>query len=45
MWIDETTHLTDTDWRRLTQHLTRALRRTTWPTASRVKALYRTRRR
>jgi hypothetical protein len=39
-WIDETRHLTDNDWRRLTQRLALALRRTPWPAATRVKTRY-----
>ncbi|WP_433355543.1 hypothetical protein ACQP25_17020 [Microtetraspora malaysiensis] len=38
--VDEVHHLTDTDWRRLTRRLTRALCKTPWPQASHVKTRY-----
>ncbi|MET7334332.1 hypothetical protein [Nonomuraea sp. NPDC005650] len=44
-WIDETQHLTDTDWRRLTHRLTRAVRRTPWHRATHLKTRYHQRRR
>ncbi|MFG2076945.1 hypothetical protein [Nonomuraea maritima] len=43
--VDEASHLTDTDWRRLTGRLARALRTIRWPRATHVKTRYHQRRR